>query len=127
MISQISSDAGLNGEALNLATAMNRAAQAAENGADAAQTPPNEAGAAPVTVSAPALAKMPVPEAAVIRAPVPKTPADRTPVSKMQREADAQKLEAHASRRQRLAEQFRAESPARTDEEIEELLEQFGA
>jgi hypothetical protein len=37
-----------------------------------------------------------------------------------------QALEAHAERRQRLAAQARVENPARTEEEVEARLEQFG-
>jgi hypothetical protein len=48
------------------------------------------------------------------------------PVPKTQRVADAQALEAHAERRQRLAAQVKVENPSRTEEEIEERLAQFG-
>jgi hypothetical protein len=41
--------------------------------------------------------------------------------------ADAQALEAHVERRRRLAALIRVENPLRTEEEIEERLEQFGA
>ena len=41
--------------------------------------------------------------------------------------AEEQALEAHAERRRRLAAQARVENPARTEEEIEARLEQFGA
>ena len=40
--------------------------------------------------------------------------------------AAAEALEAHAERRQRLAERAKVENPARTDEEIEARMEQFG-
>jgi hypothetical protein len=128
MISQTSPDTGLNGEALNLAAAANRTTPggAAENGADGALIQLSQAVATPVAQPSPAVPEAPVIEAAVQTA-VPKTPADKTPVSKTQLVADAQKLEAHVERRQRLAERLRAENPARSDEEIEELLEQFGA
>ncbi len=42
------------------------------------------------------------------------------------RSADAQALEAHVERRQRLAAQIRVENPLCTEEEIEARLEQFG-
>jgi hypothetical protein len=42
------------------------------------------------------------------------------------RVAAARALEVHAERRRRLADQARVENPARTDEEIEARLEQFG-
>lgn len=42
------------------------------------------------------------------------------------RVAAEQALEAHAERRRRLAEQARVENPARTEEEVEARLEQFG-
>jgi hypothetical protein len=48
-------------------------------------------------------------------------------VPKTRRIADAQALEAHAERRRRLAALIRVENPRRTEEEIEERLEQFGA
>lgn len=48
------------------------------------------------------------------------------PVPKTRRSADVQALEAHVERRQRLAAQIRVENPLRTEEEIEERLEQFG-
>jgi hypothetical protein len=48
------------------------------------------------------------------------------PVPKTRRLADERALEAHAERRQRLAAQIRVENPARTEEEIEERLAQFG-
>jgi hypothetical protein len=41
--------------------------------------------------------------------------------------ASARALEAYVERRKKLAERIRLEDPARTDEEIEERLEQFGA
>jgi len=47
-------------------------------------------------------------------------------VPKIKRIADAQALEAHVERRQRLATLIRVENPSRTEEEIEERLEQFG-
>lgn len=52
--------------------------------------------------------------------------AARKPVPQSQRIADAQALEAHAARRQRLAAQIRVENPSRSEEEIEARLEQFG-
>jgi hypothetical protein len=48
------------------------------------------------------------------------------PAAKNKRLAEAQALEAHAERRQRLAAQIRVENPSRTEEEIEERLTQFG-
>jgi hypothetical protein len=48
------------------------------------------------------------------------------PAPKSMHAATAQALEAHAERRQRLAERARVENPARTDEEIEARMEQFG-
>jgi hypothetical protein len=47
-------------------------------------------------------------------------------VPKTKRIADAQALEAHVERRRRLATLIRVENPSRTEEEIEERLEQFG-
>jgi hypothetical protein len=120
MISQTSRNASLNDEALKLATAANQAGPV-ENGADGSQTGVNRATATPAAKPAPVTPK------AVPGAPVPKTPAGKTLASKTQRDSDVQKLEAHAERRQRLAERLRTENPARSDEEIEELLEQFGA
>jgi hypothetical protein len=52
--------------------------------------------------------------------------AETAPAPKSARNAATQALEAHVERRQRLAEQARVENPARTDEEIEARLEQFG-
>jgi hypothetical protein len=49
------------------------------------------------------------------------------PVSKPRRIAEEQALEARVERRRRLAAQARVENPARTEEEIEARLEQFGA
>jgi ABC-type Na+ efflux pump permease subunit len=46
--------------------------------------------------------------------------------AKSVRAAATQALETHAERRQRLAERAKVENPARTDEEIEARLEQFG-
>lgn len=57
------------------------------------------------------------------------TPLNRAaskPASRTQRIAAEQALEAHVERRRRLAAQIRVENPARSDEEIEERLEQFG-
>jgi hypothetical protein len=48
------------------------------------------------------------------------------PAPRSTRAAAAEALEAHAERRQRLAERARVENPARTDEEIEARMEQFG-
>jgi hypothetical protein len=45
---------------------------------------------------------------------------------KVVRIAAARALEAHAERRRRLAVRAKVENPARTDEEIEARLEQFG-
>jgi hypothetical protein len=42
------------------------------------------------------------------------------------RAAAARELAAHAERRRRLAELIRVENPARTEEEVEARLEQFG-
>jgi hypothetical protein len=42
------------------------------------------------------------------------------------RAAAARKLEAHAERRRLLAERIKVENPARTEEEVEARLEQFG-
>lgn len=47
-------------------------------------------------------------------------------VPKPHRIAEEQALEAHAERRRRLAAQARVENPARTEDEIEARLEQFG-
>ncbi|SRR5579871_63522 len=48
------------------------------------------------------------------------------PVPETKRSAEAQALEAHIERRQRLAAQIRIENPSCTEEEIEARLEQFG-
>ncbi len=56
--------------------------------------------------------------------PLPRIASKRVPKTK--RIADAQALEAHVERRRRLAELIRVENPSRTEEEIEERLEQFG-
>jgi hypothetical protein len=52
--------------------------------------------------------------------------AEEPPAPKSARAAAEQALEAHVERRQRLAERARVENPARSDEEIEARLEQFG-
>ena len=134
MISQTSQNAGLNDEALNLAPAANQSAPdgPAANGADGPLTQPGRAAATPVAKPAPAVAQVPVTKVPVTKVPVPTVPVPttavgNTPVPKTQRVADAQKPEAHAERRQRLAERIRVENPARSEEEIEERLEQFGA
>jgi hypothetical protein len=49
------------------------------------------------------------------------------PVPKVTRAADVRALEAHIERRGKLAAKIRLEEPSRTEEEIEERLEQFGA
>jgi hypothetical protein len=69
------------------------------------------------------------PERTVRGADMALPPLSRTakPMPKPRRIADAQALEAHAERRRRLAAQARVENPARTEEEIEARLEQFGA
>jgi hypothetical protein len=53
-----------------------------------------------------------------------RTAMNQTP--KSVRIAAERELEAHVERRQRLAAQIRVENPARTEEEIEARLEQFG-
>jgi hypothetical protein len=49
------------------------------------------------------------------------------PAPKVMRTADGRALEAYIERRRRLAARIRLENPARTEEEIEARLEQFGA
>jgi hypothetical protein len=50
-----------------------------------------------------------------------------SPAPKVMRSADGRALEAFIERRRRLAARIRSENPARTEEEIEARLEQFGA
>jgi hypothetical protein len=50
-----------------------------------------------------------------------------SPAPKVVGIADGRALEAYIDRRRRLAARIRLESPARTEEEIEARLEQFGA
>ncbi len=50
-----------------------------------------------------------------------------SPGPKVMRSADGRALEAFIERRRRLAARIRLENPARTEEEIEARLEQFGA
>jgi hypothetical protein len=50
-----------------------------------------------------------------------------SPAAKVMRIADVRALEAFIERRRRLAARIRLENPARTEEEIEARLEQFGA
>jgi hypothetical protein len=50
-----------------------------------------------------------------------------SPAPKVARIADGRALEAYIERRRRLAARIRLENPARTEEEIEARLEQFGA
>jgi hypothetical protein len=49
------------------------------------------------------------------------------PATKVMRIADVRALETYIERRRRLAARIRSENPARTEEEIEARLEQFGA
>jgi hypothetical protein len=49
------------------------------------------------------------------------------PASEVMRIADGRALEAYVERRRKLAARVRLENPARTEEEIEARLEQFGA
>ena len=65
-------------------------------------------------------------ESGVGAAPSRLSRAAAKPEPKTRRIADAQALEAHAERRRRLAAQARVENPARSEEEIEARLEQFG-
>jgi hypothetical protein len=50
-----------------------------------------------------------------------------SPATKVMGIADGRALEAYIERRRRLAARIRLENPARTEEEIEARLEQFGA
>jgi hypothetical protein len=50
-----------------------------------------------------------------------------SPAPKVMGIADGRALEAYIERRRRLAARIRLENPARTEEEIEARLEQFGA
>jgi hypothetical protein len=50
-----------------------------------------------------------------------------SPAPKVMGIADGRALEAYVERRKRLAARIRLENPARTEEEIEARLEQFGA
>ncbi len=49
------------------------------------------------------------------------------PAPQVMRMADLRALEAYVERRRKLAARIRLENPSRTEEEIEERLEQFGA
>ena len=96
MISQTDQDVGGNAELQNLVSSANQGASPEQSGSAAGMGFPR----------------------------LPRIASEHVP--KIKRIADAQALEAHVERRQRLAALIRVENPSRTEEEIEERLEQFG-